>query len=82
MSKIIFEDNDVQIIETEQSFDFIATIKNKSDHDLYIDFTDEFMEFCDDTIIIEKNNWIGILADEKGFEQLDKLRIGQYYINA
>ena len=81
MSKIIFEDNGVKIIDTEQNYDFIATIINKTDHDMYIDFTDEFMEFNDDTIIIEKNNWIGILADRKGREQLDKLYSGQYYIN-
>ena len=81
MSKIIFKDDDVEIIKTEQHFDFIATIENKSNHDLYIDFTNEFMEFCDDTIIVQKNDWVGILADEKGTEQLDKLERGHYYIN-
>lgn len=81
MSKIIFEDNDVKIIDTEQNYDFIAIIINKTNHDLYIDFTDEFMEFNDDTIIIQKNDWVGILANEKGREQLNKLYSGQYYIN-
>ena len=81
MSKIIFKDDDVRIIKTELDYGFIAIIINKSDHDLYVDFTDEFMEFCDDTIIVQKNDWVGILENKKGAEQLDKLERGLYYIN-
>lgn len=82
MAKTLFEDKDIRIVDTEQNYDFIAIIENNSDHDLYIDFTNELMEFCDDTIIVEKNNWTGILANGKGFEQLNKLTNGHYYINA
>lgn len=81
MNNIIFEDKDICISKTKQNFDFIATIENKTNKDLYIDFTDEFMEFNDDTIIVQAEDWIGILANTQGFERLEKLEKGQYYIN-
>ena len=81
MNNIIFEDNDICIKRTNQNYDFVATIENKSKTDLYIDFTDEFMEFNDDTLIVQAEDWIGILANTQGFERLEKLEKGQYYLN-
>ena len=73
METIIFEDKDICIKKTNKNYDFIATIQNKSNRDLYIDFTNEKMEYNDDTIIVQAQDWIGILADEKGYEFLQKL---------
>lgn len=82
METIIFEDKDICIKTTNKNYDFIATIQNKSNRDLYIDFTNEKMEYNDDTIIVQAQDWIGILADEKGYEFLQKLENREFYINA
>lgn len=74
--KTIFEDEDICITDLEKDFDFIALIQNKSNKDLCIDF----MEDDTDTLQIKSQNWLGILADNNGYNQLDKLYKGQYHI--
>ena len=78
----IFEDEDICITDLEKDYDFIALIQNKTENKtLYVDFMSDDMVDCENTIIIEPNNWVGILANETGYEQLMKLYQGQYYIN-
>lgn len=76
--KTIYENEDICITDMEKDYDFIAIIENKSNENLHIDFIDDFME---DTIDVDNNNWIGILADEQGYERLRKLYASKYSIN-
>ena len=79
--RTIFENKDICITDLEKNYDFIALIENKTNKTLHVDFMSKDMVDCEDTIIIKPNDWVGILADETGYNQLEKLNKGQYYIN-
>lgn len=68
--EIIYEDNYIKVETTGQDYDFIATIQNKtySDLDCFIG-NDEDM-----SCLLESNNWIGILANDEGYELINLIR--------
>lgn len=62
----IFENEFIRVESTGRNYDFIATIENKTDKKVRIHYKD--MDFLDtyDTIDIESNDLVGLLADEEG----------------
>lgn len=64
--KTIFENKFIHVESTGRDYDFIATIENKTDKKVRIHYKD--MDFLDiyETIDIEPNDWVGLLADEEG----------------
>ena len=71
MSKnIIYEDEYVKVETTGHDYDFIATIQNKTNSDL-----DCFIGGDEDRIcMLEANGWIGILANDEGYEELNLIK--------
>ena len=68
--EIIYEDNYIKVETTGQDYDFIATIQNKTDSDL-----DCFIGNDEDiSCLLESNNWIGILANDEGYELINLIK--------
>ncbi len=62
----IFENEFIRVELTGRNYDFIATVENKADKKIRIHYKD--MDFLDtyNTIDIEPNDWVRLLADEEG----------------
>lgn len=71
--KILFESELVKLLLTGQDYDFIAVIENKTGKEICaIDEKD--ME--EELFSIKAHGWTGILADEEGYETIDKIKDG------
>lgn len=71
---MIFENDEIIVKETNRQYDFIATIENKTNSPVLIVFKNEDIP----SIIV--SDWIGILADEEGYETLNALRAGTFVV--
>lgn len=72
---VVFENSEILVKKTGRDYDFIATIENKTDKEIVINFDNEEVE----PIVV--NDWIGILADSNGRETLDELTNGKFTIS-
>lgn len=73
--KTIFENDRICVTTTGHDFDFIAIVENKTDKSVLINFED-----IDTEIVIEANNYIGLLADEEGRGLLKQFKAGNFAI--
>lgn len=71
---MIFENEMILAKETGRNYDFIATIENKTDHEILITFEDEYIE----PIVVD--DWVGILADSNGYETVEALKEGKFTV--
>ena len=77
MKKIL--ENEYAIIrETEQDYDFIAAIENKTEQKLKITFTGEAESYG--AIEIEASYWCGLLATYGGRAMLEAIKNGDFII--
>ena len=74
-NRIVFENEDVIIETIEHNHDYIATITNKTAKDLQLGIAEFGLEANWD---IEPGGWVGIKADEMGYEILDALEAGNF----
>lgn len=74
-NRIVFENEDVIIETIERNHDYIATITNKTAKDLQLGIAEFGLEANWD---IEPGGWVGIKADEMGYEILDALEAGNF----
>lgn len=72
---VVFENSEILVKKTGRDYDFIATIENKTDKEIVINFDNEEVE----PIVV--NDWIGILADSNGRETLEELTNGKFTIS-
>ena len=72
--KVIFENEVIKISKTDKNYDFIAVVENKTDKKAKIRFFDDEVE----NIIIEPNDWVGLLADEEGYLVLTELETERF----
>lgn len=68
--EIIYEDNYAKIETTGQDYDFIATIQNKTNSDLDCFIGDDEDIIC----LLEPNDWVGILANDDGYKELELIK--------
>ena len=74
-NRIVFENEDLIIETIEHNHDYIATITNKTAKDLQLGIAEFGLEANWD---IEPGGWVGIKADEMGYEILDALEAGNF----
>lgn len=80
--KIIYEDEEIVVKQSENDFDFIATIENKTEEIVAIIADDELdEETCFEAFDIAPFDWVGILADEEGRRTLRAIRLGKFSTN-
>lgn len=71
---IIFEDAQIVIKTTGKNYDFIATIENKTNKEICIIFANDEI----DPIVV--NDWVGILADNNGYQSLAALQNSEFEV--
>lgn len=74
ISREVARDGDIVVCTTGRNYDFIAYIENQSQDKFKIEFEDDRIE----PIELEGEKWVGILADEMGYYQLDQLKQGKF----
>lgn len=75
--KTIFENEFIRVESTGQDYDFIATVENKTDKNIRLRYNPMDFVVIYDTIDIEPNDWIGLLADEEGRGLVRTFELGQ-----
>lgn len=68
--EVIYEDKFVKVETTGHGYDFIATIQNKINFalDCYIGHDED--RIC----MLEADGWVGILANDEGYEELELIK--------
>ena len=75
--KTIFENELICVELTGRDYDFIATIENKTDKKIRVHYKDMDLLDTYDTIDVEPNDWVGLLADEEGRGWVRTFELGQ-----
>lgn len=75
--KTIFENEFIRVESTGKDYDFIATVENKTDKNIRLRYNPMDFDVIYDTIDIEPNDWIGLLADEEGRGWVRTFELGQ-----
>lgn len=75
--KTIFENEFIRVESTGKDYDFIATIENKTDKNIRLRYNPMDFDVICDTIDIEPNDWVGLLADKEGRDLVRKFELGQ-----
>ena len=78
--RVVFENELVKVIETENNYDFIAVVENKLDEEIQVIFDDEGLE--PETLTIDGNDWCGILANNNGYFAVEELMNGRFLAEA
>lgn len=72
--KTIFENELIEVLDTNRDYDFIASLVNKTDKEVEIVFFDEEVE----NFTIKSNDWVGLLADEEGYLTIEKIKAERF----
>ena len=75
--KTIFENELIRVESTGRDYDFIATVENKTDKNIRLRYNPMDFDVIYDTIDIEPNDWVGLLADKEGYDLVRKFELGQ-----
>ena len=75
--KTIFENEFIRVKSTGRDYDFIATVENKTDKKIRVHYKDMDLLDTYDTIDVEPNDWVGLLADEEGRGWVRTFELGQ-----
>ena len=75
--KTIFENELICVELTGRDYDFIATVENKTDKKIRVHYKDMDLLDTYDTIDVEPNDWVGLLADEEGRGWVRTFELGQ-----
>ena len=75
--KTIFENELIRVESTGRDYDFIATVENKTDKKIRVHYKDMDLLDTYDTIDVEPNDWVGLLADEEGRGWVRTFKCGQ-----
>lgn len=78
MSKTIFENKDIKIVNTEHDYDFVGYVENKTDNTIKLLINTEYE--TDIEVIISSNDWIGFLANDEEMEQFTALINGNFEV--
>lgn len=80
---IVYEDDKLLVKSTGQDYDFIATLEinekecTRTGEDLMVVFTGEYDYL--EPIPIPNGNWVGLLADEEGYQTLEAIKKQKFY---
>ena len=75
--KTIFENEFIRVESTGRDYGFIATVENKTDKNIRLRYNPMDFDVIYDTIDIEPNDWVGLLADKEGYDLVRKFELGQ-----
>ena len=76
----IFENDSIKVSTTGNDYDFIAVVENKTNEQICVHYDEPGYNDNYDPILIEPNNWVGLLADEEGRDWIKAIESNQIYI--
>ena len=80
MAKVIFENDLIKVTATEQDYDFIATVENKTNNKICIHYDEPGYSDNYDPILIRSNDWVGLLANDEGRDWVRAIENNQIYV--
>ena len=75
---VMRDDEKIRVQTTGHDYDFIATVENKTENAILIIFDDE-SEYLP-VLSVNAGDWIGLLANDEGYETLEALANGRFHI--
>ena len=72
-----YNEGKINLKETGNDYDFIATIENNTDKTLKV-FIDDLEGWYSDPVVIPARDWIGFLADDDERFQVESIKNGDF----
>lgn len=76
----IFENDFIKVSTTGHDYDFIAVIENKTNQKICVHYDKSGFNDIYDPILIQPNSWVGIEANDEGYDWIEAIRLNQIYI--
>ena len=76
----IFENDLIKVSTTGHDYDFIAVILNKTSNKICVHYDEPGYNDNYDPILIQPNDWIGLLADDEGRDWVKAIENNQIYV--
>ena len=76
----IFENDLIKVSATGRDYDFIAIIDNKTDGQICVHYDEPGYNDNYDPILIAPNDWIGLLANDEGYDWVKAIKNNQIYV--
>lgn len=78
--RVLVEDENIRVKLTGRTYDFIATIENKTDHDILIKYP-ETSDLASELFTVKAGGWAGFLAEPCSHMELEAILNGEYEID-
>lgn len=76
----IFENDLIKVSMTGHDYDFIAVIDNKTDGQICVHYDEPGYNDNYEPILIAPNDWIGLLANDEGYDWVKAIKNNQIYV--
>ena len=76
----IFENDFIKVSTTGHDYDFIAVIENKTNQKICVHYDEPGYNDNYDPILIQPNSWVGIEANDEGYDWIEAIKHNQIYI--
>ena len=76
----IFENDIIKVDMTGKDYDFIATIENKTNGQICVHYDKPGYNDNYNPILIAPNDWVGLLADDEGYDWVKAIENNQIYV--
>lgn len=76
----IFENDFIKVSTAKQDTDLIAVIENKTNQKICVHYDAPGYNDNYDPILIQPNSWVGIEANDEGYDWIEAIKRNQIYI--
>ena len=76
----IFENDFIKVSTTGHDYDFIAVVENKTNEQICVHYDEPGCNDNYDPILIAPNDWIGLLANDEGYDWVKAIENNQIYV--
>ena len=76
----IFENDFIKVDTTDRDYDFIAVILNKTNQEICVHYDEPGYNDNYDPILIQPNDWVGLLANDEGRDWIKAIENNQIYV--
>ena len=76
----IFENDLIKVSTTGHDYDFIAVVENKTDKQICVHYDEPGYNDNYDPVLIHPNSWVGIEANDEGYDWIEAIKHNQIYI--
>lgn len=76
----IFENDLIKVSTTGHDYDFVAVVENKTDKQICVHYDEPGYNDNYDPILIAPNDWIGLLANDEGYDWVKAIKNNQIYV--